>query len=175
MGRYILSLLFVLTLSATSYSQKKDSSKLIASCCDGDRGCTGSSSCSACTNCSGCRHCADNGGSCGVCSGGSSSSFTSTTKKKRKAKTSQSYSSRSSSSGFYSSTAKPELLFGAELTVKTTILNLRSGPGKDYSVVAILEKGDKVRCLETSSAEWIKVEVVDRGIEGYVYSANLIK
>lgn len=179
MGRYILSLLFVLALSTTSFSQKKGSSKLLASCCEGGGRCTGSAYCTACTNCSGCKHCADNGGSCGVCSGGGSSrvvsypsSQTSTT---RKTKTRKSTSSSSSTSGFYTSPTNSRILYGTLLTVKTATLNVRTSPGKDYPVRVVLEKGDEVRCMETSSAEWVKIEVVDLGIEGYVFAANLKK
>lgn len=186
MTRKLLTLLFVLTLCATSYSQTKLKSKLIASCCDVGGRCTGSSYCTACTNCSGCKHCAQNGGSCGVCSGGSSrSSFTSTSSNSRTTKTKKRNSSYSNSKsvsspthGFYNNgatepPATEEVQYDSILTVKTSILNVRTGPGTNYPVIIKLEKGDYVRCIETTKGDWVKVEVVPTGVEGYVYKKNL--
>lgn len=185
MMRTLLILLFALSLCATCYSQTKLKSKLIASCCDVGGRCTGSSYCTACTNCSGCKHCAQNGGSCGVCSGGSSrSTFTSSSSrssksvKKKKGNTNYSNSYSTSSYRFYdnsttASQASEEVLYDSVLTVKTSILNVRSGPGTNYSVIVKLEKGDYVRCIETTNEDWVKVEVVQTGVEGYVYKKNL--
>lgn len=165
MTRYILSLFFILTLSTNSYSQKKVSSKLLACCAVGGR-CTGSSYCTACSNCSGCKHCAENGGSCGVCAGGSgltNFSSTSSTNRVRKKKKGSTYST---SSSVYYNNATPSIrvnefaLYDSILTVKTSILNVRTGPGKDYPIIVTLEKGDSVRVLETSAGDWIKVEII---------------
>lgn len=174
-----------LCLCASGYSQTKLKSKLIASCCDVGGRCTGSSYCTACANCSGCKHCAQNGGSCGVCSGGNSrSTFTSSSshrsksvkKKKKSANYSNSYSSPPY--GFYdnsttTSQTGEEVLYDSVLTVKTSILNVRSGSGTNYSVIVKLEKGDYVRCIETTKEDWVKVEVVPAGTVGYAYKKNL--
>lgn len=185
MIRIFFSFLFILCLNFTGYSQTKLKSKLIASCCDVGGRCTGSSNCTACSNCSGCKHCAQNGGSCGVCSGVSSrSSFTSTSSnstrstKGKKHSSSYSNSKSSSSNNFYNndlttSTVSEEVLYNTVLRVKTLTLKVRTGPGKDYPIVVKLEKGEYVRCLETTSGSWIKVEVVGISIEGYVFKTNL--
>lgn len=185
MKRTLHTLLFALSLCATCYSQTKLKSKLIASCCDTGGRCTGSSYCTACSNCSGCKHCAQNGGSCGVCSGGSSrSSFTSTgssgrsTKSKKRNSSYSNSKSTSSSYGFYddnTSTASvnDEVLKGTIMIVKTSILNVRTGPRKDYPIVVKLKNGELVRVLETTKTEWIKIEVFDTGVVGYVLKENL--
>lgn len=186
MTRILFSLLFVLSLSTTVYSQTKLKSKLIASSCDAGGRCTGSSYCTACSNCSRCKHCSQNGGSCGVCAGGSSASnFTSSSSggnksTKRKKNSSSSTTSRYSSAayGLYdndstSTPANEEVSYDTVLTVITSILNVRSGPGKDYPVLVKLERGEYVRCIETTTADWVKVEVVGLSIEGYVYRKNL--
>ena len=185
MTQTLLTLIFALSSCATCYSQTKFKSKLIASCCDVGGRCTGSSYCTACTNCSGCKHCAQNGGSCGVCLGGSNrSTFTSYSSrssksvKKKKESTNYSNSYSSPSYGFYdnsttASQASEEVLYDSVLTVKTSILNVRSGPGTNYSVIVKLEKGDYVRCIETTKVDWVKVEVVPAGTVGYVYKKNL--
>lgn len=46
-------------------------------------------------------------------------------------------------------------------------LNLRSGPGKDYSVKGYVHHGDKVDKLD-SSGEWSKVKVHDNGKTGWI-------
>ncbi len=186
MTRTVLTFLFALSLCATCYSQTKLKSKLIASCCDVGGRCTGSSYCTACTNCSGCKHCAQNGGSCGVCSGGSSrSSFTSTSSssrttksKKRNSSYSNSKSASSPTYGFYddnttTASVNDEVLKGTIMIVKTSMLNVRTGPGTNYPVIIKLEKGDYVRCIESTKGDWVKVEVVPAGVEGYVYKKNL--
>jgi hypothetical protein len=43
------------------------------------------------------------------------------------------------------------------LTVKPKKLNLRSGPGENYSVIGLLQKGDAVKKLNTKG-EWLEVE-----------------
>lgn len=181
MTRYILFFLSILTLSIIFYSDKNISSRLPNYEMDGR--CTGSSYCSACSNCSRCMHCS-NGGSCGVCSGGSSSrsnfrpaySTSGSSSKKSKARKVKSRS-YSAPTNFYNekteSANETEIQSETFLTVKTSILNVRSGPGIEYDVLAILKKGDTIRCIETSSADWIEIEVVETGVVGYVYKKLL--
>lgn len=46
--------------------------------------------------------------------------------------------------------------------ITTTDLNLRSGAGKNYSSIIILEKGDTVKLLENSGGYWAKVQFQDK-------------
>lgn len=66
---------------------------------------------------------------------------------------------------------------GTDYVVNTDALNLRSGPGLDYSVVAGLNSGTAVTTTgETSSAdgyEWFEVDVPSNGLSGWVASAFL--
>ena len=60
------------------------------------------------------------------------------------------------------------MYYDALLTVISSTLNLRSGPGAEYDVLLQLKKGEFVRCVETASGEWIKIEIASSEIEGYV-------
>jgi hypothetical protein len=68
-------------------------------------------------------------------------------------------SSNSSNSGSSTSTST--------LTITGNTVNVRSGPGTNYSVVASVSKGDKVTLLGTEG-DWYKVQVGN--VTGYVAS-----
>ncbi len=150
----ILFLFVFLNFCFLNSNGQTNSNNLIASCCiDGGR-CTGSSYCTACKNCSGCKHCSKNGGSCGVCSGGSRKVY------KNYKSSSNSYSSSSSNRKRY--------LKGDYLTVKSTTLNLREGPGTKYKVIEKLNDQSSLTFIE-SRGPWLKVKVKKTKTIGYVY------
>ena len=47
-------------------------------------------------------------------------------------------------------------------------LNVRSGPGKSYSVSGYVHHGDAVTLTGTTSGEWTKVKVNDNGVTGWI-------
>lgn len=147
---------FLFTISV--FGQNKNQ---IASCCEG-RKCTGSSNCTACTNCSGCKHCAQNGGTCGICSGGYKSTKSEPSK--------SSYSSKNSSNKSYSSSNK-KISYSTEqeLSVITSTLNLRKAPNTNSEIVEKLMYGDRLEFIE-ESGDWIYVKVLKSGNNGYVYA-----
>ncbi|WP_369075180.1 SH3 domain-containing protein [Dawidia cretensis] len=120
--------------------------------------CTGSAYCSACKNCSRCAHC-NSGGSCGVC-----------------ARRSKSYSIPRQHSSVYSdpsgSNFAPESI-NQILFIKSQALNLRSGPGTQYTIIGKLTYRQKLTLL-AASGEWLKVSVEDSGRVGFVHK-NYVK
>lgn len=66
------------------------------------------------------------------------------------------------------------LMAGAQLTVATedSNLNIRQQPSTDAPVVGKAAKGETVRLVEQTSADWWKVETND-GEEGYAYARYL--
>lgn len=50
-------------------------------------------------------------------------------------------------------------------------LNMRSGPGKSYSIVTQVTPGSDVVMLEENEGQWVKVEY--RGVQGYVMKSYL--
>ncbi|XLS30119.1 SH3 domain-containing protein [Flavobacteriaceae bacterium M23B6Z8] len=136
----------------------QQSQDFVASCCVKERGCTGSANCSACKNCSGCRHCAKNGGSCGVCSGhyGNTRRYTTTSRKKN--------------DGLRVDRIKKDDL----VVVTSEALNLRSGPGKQYSVLERLLVEQELLVLEVNS-EWLYVRKVGSKMTGYVHRSMVKK
>ncbi|HEX2985809.1 MAG TPA: SH3 domain-containing protein [Caproiciproducens sp.] len=66
-----------------------------------------------------------------------------------------------------SAPSTPSTPAGTVLSGKTTsVLNLRSGAGTGYSIVATLAKGDTVTVLDNSNAAWAKVRT-SAGKQGY--------
>ncbi|PKP17232.1 MAG: hypothetical protein CVU07_04570 [Bacteroidetes bacterium HGW-Bacteroidetes-23] len=160
MKKIILIIFILLFFNGMAQTPSK---KLIASCCsteDGGR-CTGSAYCTACKNCSGCKHC-NSGGSCGVCDGGKSRNKSSSSSKSKNNTSGTTYSVKSKSTGsrnFYK---------GDRLFVANTTLNLRSGPGTKYEIIAKLKMNDELIFIESSS-DWIKVKIKDSGVEGWTF------
>lgn len=58
-----------------------------------------------------------------------------------------------------------------QYTVSSQTLNIRSGPGKNFSIVSTLTQGDAVQILEKESNGWWKIKFSE--IEGYVFSQYL--
>lgn len=156
-----IMLISLVLLSLNTVVAQTPSEKLIASCCSTEEGrrCTGSAYCTACTNCSRCKHCSG-GGSCGVCDRGNRSKRASSTSKSN---TSESTYAVKSKKVINRSFYKGELLF-----VANTTLNLRSGPGTKYEIIAKLKLNDELTYIE-SSGDWIKVKVKKSGVEGWAY------
>ncbi len=50
----------------------------------------------------------------------------------------------------------------------TAALNVRSGPGSHYAVLARLAEGDRMTFLAMEDG-WVKVRLVDGSLVGYVY------
>ena len=66
--------------------------------------------------------------------------------------------------------AEDTLAYGAA-TVDTTNLNLRTGPGKSYSVITTLNLGDIIVILERTNSEWYYINF--HGLTGYVSTMYL--
>lgn len=62
------------------------------------------------------------------------------------------------------------LAYGAA-TVTASVLNIRSGPGTDYSRVGLVTKDSRLVVLEKTTDTWFKVNY--NGVEGYVHSDYL--
>jgi hypothetical protein len=156
-------LFFSLILLFSNGMAQTPSKKLIASCCSNEDGgrCTGSAYCSACKNCSGCKYC-NSGGSCGVCDSGKSRSNSSSSSKSKSNTSGTTYSPKSKS------TIRQNFYKGDHLFVSNATLNLRSGPGTKYEIIAKLKMNDELTYIE-SSGDWIKVKVKNSGIEGWTF------
>ena len=158
-------LMFLLTLFLNiSVTAQCCSSKSLASNESGR--CVGSAYCTACKNCSACRWC-NSGGSCGVCGGGKSRSSNSFTVPRKSNRTnSNSETSSSPTNSFFTATKK---------TVTSKTLNVRSGPGTQYSVIDVLHEGDLVPAYG-AIGEWTKVAYLRYGdsYSGYVFSKYLV-
>ena len=151
-----LIIILLLTISHSNCNSQTNSNKLIASCCEDGRGCTGSSYCTACKNCSGCRYCAKNGGTCGVCNGGRGKKYNSYSSSNRKTKT------------YVNSKISHKLFEGKNLYVAVSSLNLREGPGIKYKIIEKLNKNSKLIYMNKDKS-WIKVQVEKSNLIGYVY------
>lgn len=126
--------------------------------------CTGSASCRACTNCSRCAHCS-NGGSCGVCARG-------TNPIRSTSSTNRNESARITNSTLRNFTLRNESEsndFLKAFVITTNLLNLRYGPGSNYSVKSKLTPNQKIFYL-AKTGDWVKVRVNDSGLEGFVHS-----
>ena len=71
----------------------------------------------------------------------------------------------------FSAGATGTIAYGAG-TVSASLLNIRSGPGTNYTIVDTVSNGSKVVILEQSETDWYKINY--NGSEGYV-SAQYIK
>lgn len=156
MQKLILKPIFFifLIISLFSFNSFSQETKLIASCCEEGRGCTGSAYCTACKNCSGCRYCSKNGGSCGVCSSVRKKTYRNSSSLKKITADNSSISYK-----FYR---------GAVLYTSKTILNLRKGPGVKYKVLKKLKKDTKLVYISKKN-NWIKVKEQVSDLVGYVY------
>ena len=56
--------------------------------------------------------------------------------------------------------------------VSTKTLNIRTGPGKNYSVIGTLSQGDSVNVINKTNSEWWEINI-DNEV-GYVYSSMLM-
>ena len=67
---------------------------------------------------------------------------------------------------------EPEIPGGKLLTVASRQVNVREGPGKGFSVIGTLTKGEQVLVVldEAPVEGWSKVRMEGDGIEGYVAS-----
>lgn len=59
-----------------------------------------------------------------------------------------------------------------EYVVNTKTLNIRTGPGKNYSVIRTLTQGDAVNVIHKTNSEWWEINIDDE--VGYVYSSMLM-
>ena len=126
--------------------------------------CTGSASCRACTNCSRCAHCS-NGGSCGVCA-------RSTNTIRSASPTNSHGTNRITNSSLRNFTLRNESEsndFLKAFVITTNLLNLRYGPGSNYSVKSKLTLNQKVFYL-AKIGDWVKVRVKENELEGFVHS-----
>jgi hypothetical protein len=57
--------------------------------------------------------------------------------------------------------------------VNSKTLNMRSGAGKENTIIAVLSMGDELKVLEKNENGWWSVE--HNGLQGYVFSQLLVK
>ena len=55
-----------------------------------------------------------------------------------------------------------------DLRATTTRANMRTGPGTDYDRVDTLDVGTVSEVVETDPSGWVKIRVVDTGLEGWM-------
>ena len=140
-----------------------------------NRGCTGSAYCTACSNCSGCGHC-NSGGSCGVCSTSFTSkksySSNSSKKKSKKSKSINSYSTKTNKVAVKYYNGNSTLRENNFLYTIYKTVNIRKGPGTNYSILESVKLNTKLIYL-TEEGNWYKVKVYNTGTEGYVYKQSV--
>jgi len=144
--------------------------------------CYGYSPCNACKDCSRCRHC-NSGGSCGMCSGGSVPNYRNSSSSgagsTRSRSTTRSNYNSSSYSASNTSVSRTTVYLPVLATVAVETLNVRSGPGTEFEILAELTKGDEVTITETAGENWVKIEVLildgneTSTLEGYVFRKYL--
>lgn len=161
MKKYLLILAFILSASSC-FSQD------IASCCTSPKEegrCTGSASCTACRNCSRCAHCGA-GGTCGVCAAVAEPEEPkkSGTRNKKSSSAKTADKPRATTAKNDDADASPPEQFEVIAEV-----NLRSGPGENFSIVEKIRKGAKLVKLGKRGA-WSKVWVISSNKTGYVLS-----
>ncbi|MCK9225222.1 MAG: polysaccharide deacetylase family protein [Candidatus Muirbacterium halophilum] len=61
---------------------------------------------------------------------------------------------------------------GKYIYITTKYANIRTGPGKEYSIITALEENTKLRVIEEIDG-WFKVEAVNHNITGYI-SGNIV-
>lgn len=159
LSRLNLMTLIVIVLSFSSENAFSQIDHSISICYNKEEAakCTGSAYCTACKNCSGCGYC-NSGGSCGVCSNPRLNSNTPTTKLKTY-----------NNSSYYLEDDKNSKYYLKSLIVKTTSLNLRSGPSLEYKTILKLEKEQELVFLANKDG-WIKVQVKSTKKTGFVHS-----
>ncbi len=67
-------------------------------------------------------------------------------------------------------TVSPLISFATDYYIATTVLNVRTGAGTEYSVSFTLQKGDEVELLSKEN-NWYKIKYL--GKTGYAYSKYL--
>jgi uncharacterized protein YraI len=50
-------------------------------------------------------------------------------------------------------------------------VNLRKGPGKNYEVITVLKKGQKISILEYTNKDWVRIQLSNKTI-GYITSSS---
>ena len=135
--------------------------------------CSGTAYCSACSNCSGCMHCSQNGGSCGVCSGGSSVPNKIYSSKKSKSKKLRVPSNKLPIISAEPTTPTQFYEEDSVIIISAEKLNVRSGPGLQYSIVTELTAGDLITVIERNTSDWVKIKVDKNHNVGYVYGKYL--
>ena len=73
----------------------------------------------------------------------------------------------------FAAAASAETLPADLRQVTGTRVNLRYGPGTDYSVVGQLAEGDKVEILSDPGGGWVKLQARSGGTAGWMYDAYL--
>ncbi len=77
-------------------------------------------------------------------------------------------------------TAEPATLVPtADLTadlreVAGSRVNMRTGPGTDFGVVTTLDEGTLTEVLQSDPGGWVKLRVVENGVEGWIAERLLI-
>lgn len=80
--------------------------------------------------------------------------------------------SYSGSTGYSSTAYLTSSVASSDIRITTEELNLRSGPGTSYSILAVMPKGSKVTVLSVSGS-WARV--IYNGKTGYAHTGYLIK
>lgn len=158
--KYLISILFYLVITSFTFAQNTSISSSPVGKEEGR--CTGSSYCSACSTCNYCKYC-NGGGSCGVCSSSGSSSTTSSSHTTGNStllrKSNSYYLTNDPSSAYYLKT----------LLVTANNLNLRNGPGSNYSVLRSLSINQELVFL-AMTGKWVKVKMKEEDVTGFIHS-----
>jgi hypothetical protein len=64
----------------------------------------------------------------------------------------------------------PAFCLAAKIKVTDSLINIMSGPGRNYEIIAQVKKGELLEILEETS-EWFKVKLKD-GREGWIYGKS---
>ncbi|WP_432271443.1 SH3 domain-containing protein [Autumnicola tepida] len=168
--RRMKNLFFFLFLTLTPALLIGQNDLAISSCCSGENAkCTGSSYCRACTNCSRCGHC-NSGGSCGVCSGSTSGTRY---KSSSISRTTGSQTNNTPMRDFNMTDDTKSKNYLKLLIVDAQTLNLRNGPGTNYSVKVKLQKNQELLFL-AKTGDWLKVRTQNGQLEGFVNSNYIL-
>lgn len=151
---------------ATFCSYSQDNTAIAVCCSSAEARCTGSSSCRACTNCSRCGYC-NSGGSCGVCSRGSNRATSPTSSKSNSNNSIR--NGISTVNAYYLNNDTQSEYYLKTLVISIDLLNLRNGPGVNYSILAKLKRDQQLTFL-ANKGEWVKVRVKENELEGFVHS-----
>lgn len=149
-----MNLKFFLLLLLPLFNINNSYNKIVEECCGK---CVGSGNCRACKNCNYCKYC-NSGGSCGVCGGGGGGS---------------SYE-RTPKSSSYPNYTPPSATYKKKVTklyiVNTKLLNVRSGPGLNYSVIDKIGFATLVTIEKIIGTSWVLIKYNEGGLykTGYV-------